>query len=93
MSCTCTEPLVDLQAVLIVIMAAALNFANRTFVITGGNSGIGLETARALVHKNAHVVIASRTQERGDAAVQELRQEASTEAKVDCMQVDLASFR
>ena len=74
-------------------MAASINLANRTFVITGGNSGIGLETARALVHKNAHVVIASKTQERGDAAVQELRKEASAEAKVECMQIDLASFK
>lgn len=73
-------------------MAAAVNLANKTFVITGGNSGIGLETARALVQKNAHVVVASRTRERGDAAVQELKQEASAEAKVDCMQIDLASF-
>ena len=73
--------------------AASINLANRTFVITGGNSGIGLETARALVHKNAHVVIASKTRERGDAAVKELQREASSDAKVDCMQVDLASFR
>lgn len=75
------------------VMAASINLANRTFVITGGNAGIGLETARALVHKNAHVIIATRNQERGNAAVQELQQEASTEAKVDFMQVDLASFR
>ena len=74
-------------------MAGSINLANKTFVITGGNSGIGLETARALVHKNAHVVIASRTRERGDAAVQELRREASSHAEVDCMQLDLASFR
>ena len=74
-------------------MAAALNLANKTFVITGGNSGIGLETARALVQENAHVVVASKTKERGDAAVHQLRQEASADAKVDCMQLDLASFR
>ena len=73
--------------------AASVNLANKTFVITGGNSGIGLETARALVHKSAHVVITSRTRERGDAAVQELKREAANGAKVDCMQLDLASFR
>ena len=73
--------------------ADSIDLANKTFVITGGNSGIGLETARALVHKNAHVIVASRTRERGDAAVQELKQEASSNAKVDCMQLDLASFR
>lgn len=73
--------------------ADSIDLANKTFVVTGGNSGIGLETARALVHKNAHVIIASRTRERGDAAIQELQQEASSDAKVDCMQLDVASFR
>ncbi len=74
-------------------MAASVNLANKTFVITGGNSGIGLETARALLSKNAHVIVASRSRERGNAAVQELKQAASSEAKVECMQIDLASFR
>lgn len=73
-------------------MAASVNLVNKTFVITGGNSGIGLETARALLSKNAHVIVASKSRERGDAAVQELKQEASPEAKVECMQIDLASF-
>ena len=73
--------------------AASVNLANKTFVITGGNSGIGLETARALVHKNAHVVIASRSRERGDAAVQQLKREGLNGATVDCMQLDMASFR
>ena len=72
--------------------AASVSLANKTVVITGGNSGMGLETARALLHKNAHVVIASRSRERGDAAVQELKHEASRSAKVECMQLDLASF-
>lgn len=57
------------------------------------NVGIGYETARALARKNAHVVIASKTKERGEKAAQEIREEASAEAKIDCMQMDLASFR
>ncbi|KAA6424661.1 MAG: hypothetical protein FRX49_05328 [Trebouxia sp. A1-2] len=69
-------------------MAASVNLAKKTFVITGGNSGIGLETARALLRK----CTSSKSRERGDAAVQELKQEASPEAKVECMQIDLASF-
>ena len=39
------------------------------------------------------MIVASKSRERGDAAVQELKQEASPEAKVECMQIDLASFR
>jgi len=40
--------------------------AGRTFVVTGANSGIGLETTRALVDRGAHVVMAVRAMTRGD---------------------------
>lgn len=40
----------------------------RTFVITGANSGIGLETARDLVGRGASVVLAVRDLERGEQA-------------------------
>ena len=38
----------------------------RTFVVTGANSGIGLETARDLVSRGACVVMAVRDVERGE---------------------------
>ena len=40
----------------------------RTFVITGANSGIGLETARDLVARGAHVVLAVRDVAKGERA-------------------------
>src|SRR4051812_35812472 len=40
----------------------------RTFVITGGNSGIGLEAARDLAGRGGHVVLAVRDLEKGEQA-------------------------
>jgi NAD(P)-dependent dehydrogenase (short-subunit alcohol dehydrogenase family) len=44
----------------------------RTFVITGANSGIGLEAARSLGAAGAHVVVACRDTAKGEHAVAEL---------------------
>jgi NAD(P)-dependent dehydrogenase (short-subunit alcohol dehydrogenase family) len=40
----------------------------RTFVVTGANSGIGLEVARELVERDAHVVLAVRDTPKGEQA-------------------------
>ncbi|MBI1366652.1 MAG: SDR family NAD(P)-dependent oxidoreductase [Alphaproteobacteria bacterium] len=45
----------------------------RVFVITGGNSGIGIEAARLLGGKRARVTILARSKEKGEAAVAHLR--------------------
>ncbi len=45
----------------------------RTAVVTGANSGIGFETARVLATKGARVVLGCRSAERGQAAVDRLR--------------------
>jgi dehydrogenase/reductase SDR family protein 13 len=44
----------------------------RTFLITGANTGIGLETVRALAARGARLYIAVRSQERGRRAVEEV---------------------
>ncbi|WP_438983333.1 oxidoreductase [Vulcanococcus sp.] len=44
----------------------------RTALITGANSGLGLETARALAAKGARVVLACRNQSKAEAACQKL---------------------
>ena len=46
--------------------------SGRSFVITGANSGIGLEAARALGAAGAHVVVACRDTSKGEHAVAEL---------------------
>ena len=46
--------------------------ANKTALITGGNSGIGLATARLFVAEGARVIITGRNQEALQAATKEL---------------------
>lgn len=62
----------------------------RTAVVTGGNSGIGLTTAQALAGAGAHVVLAVRSLERGEAAAASIR--GSVEVRVLDL-ADLASVR
>ena len=63
----------------------------RTAVITGANSGLGLQTARALAGKGATVVMACRNQEKGEAALRSVR-EQHPQASVELLELDLADL-
>ncbi|MGW6202461.1 SDR family oxidoreductase [Streptomyces sp. NPDC055089] len=52
-------------------------FTDRTVLITGGTSGMGLATAHRLVAEGAHVIVTGRSHARLDAAVGELGPGAS----------------
>ena len=62
-----------------------------TVFITGANSGLGQETARAMAAKGAHVVMAGRDQGKLDDAVTVIRA-AVPEAELDTITVDLGSL-
>jgi NAD(P)-dependent dehydrogenase (short-subunit alcohol dehydrogenase family) len=51
--------------------------SNKVAVVTGGNSGIGLATAKEFIEQGARVVITGRNQAAIDAAVQELGSNAT----------------
>jgi len=53
-----------------------MRLGNKTAFITGGNSGIGLATARLFVAEGARVTITGRNQKTLDAAAQELGRNA-----------------
>ena len=63
----------------------------RVAIVTGGNSGIGFEAAKVLAEKGATVVVASRNELRGAAAVQSI-QASAQDAKVQLMLLDLADL-
>ena len=63
----------------------------KTVIITGGNTGIGKETAVDLAKRNARVIIACRSEEKGKKAEVHIRRE-SRNSNVHYRQLDLASF-
>jgi NAD(P)-dependent dehydrogenase (short-subunit alcohol dehydrogenase family) len=66
------------------------SFAGRTVVVTGGNSGIGWHTAKALGRAGARVTIACRNERTGGQAASALRDAGAGE--VSMRRLDLASM-
>lgn len=62
----------------------------KTVIVTGGNSGIGKETATELASRGARVILACRSQLRGQEAVDEIKRR--TGGDVVLRQLDLCSF-
>ena len=63
----------------------------KTFVITGGNSGLGFETARRVSARGHRVILGCRNVEKGKAAAEALRAEVA-DAAVETRLLDLASL-
>ena len=63
----------------------------KTVIITGGNTGIGKETAVDLAGRGARVIIGCRNLEKGKEALKEI-QERSGSSSVFLEQIDLASL-
>ncbi|MEI8256255.1 MAG: SDR family NAD(P)-dependent oxidoreductase [Deltaproteobacteria bacterium] len=60
-------------------------------IVTGGNRGLGLLTARKLAARGYHVVLTARSAADGESALAQIRA-AVPGAKVECLALDLASF-
>jgi NAD(P)-dependent dehydrogenase (short-subunit alcohol dehydrogenase family) len=67
------------------------NQSGRMAIVTGANTGIGFETAAALVAKNATVVMACRNRQKAEDAIKRIR-ERTPEAKLEFIELDLASL-
>ncbi|KAF5799356.1 putative oxidoreductase [Helianthus annuus] len=62
-----------------------------TVIITGGASGIGLETTRVLTMRGAHVIIAARNTKAANEAKQAILKN-NDNAKIDVLELDLSSL-
>ncbi len=67
------------------------DLSDRTFVITGANSGIGWEAARMLATRGARVVMACRNQEKGREAIARIHATLPT-ARLELTKLDLGSL-
>jgi NAD(P)-dependent dehydrogenase (short-subunit alcohol dehydrogenase family) len=67
------------------------DLSGRTAVVTGANGGLGLETAKALAGKGAHVVMAARNQGKAAQAAEQI-QAATADASLEIMPLDLGSL-
>lgn len=65
--------------------------SGRTFVVTGGNAGLGYFTAEQLASTGARVVLASRNGRKAQAAIASIRTR-TPHADLDTLQLDLASL-
>ncbi len=73
-------------------MRQAADMRGKTVVITGANSGIGLETAAALAAMGARVVVTARNADKGRAAVAAIGQRTGGDAQVQLVVFDLADL-
>jgi len=68
------------------------NLSGKMVIVTGGGSGIGFEAARVLATKGAEVILAIRTLEKGERAMNKIKATYPA-AKVSLMHLDLGDLK
>ncbi|KAK0185515.1 hypothetical protein F5146DRAFT_937364 [Armillaria mellea] len=66
------------------------DLSGKVVIVTGGNTGVGFETAKAILPRNAKVYIACRNETKARAAIEKLREATGKDALY--LPLDLASF-
>nr|KAJ3420650.1 hypothetical protein HK105_005424 [Polyrhizophydium stewartii] len=73
------------------------DLAGKVVIVTGGSNGLGLASAVALAAKGAHVIVSCRNEDKGNAAVADIKAKAGMPAATVefgiMEQSDLASVR
>jgi len=71
---------------------SGVNLAGKTMIVTGGASGIGIETVKSLASAGAAVTIAARRPEAAEDVARSLREQTGN-PQIDVRQLDLADLR
>lgn len=80
------------QKLTVGICKTSAHMVGKVVIVTGGNSGLGLETAKDLACRGAKVILACRSVRRATAAKEEIIK-ASGNTDIHFRQLDLASLR
>jgi NAD(P)-dependent dehydrogenase (short-subunit alcohol dehydrogenase family) len=67
------------------------DMSRKTVIVTGANSGLGYEAVRTFASHGAHVVLACRSTNRGEKAVERIHEE-SPDASTEVLELDLADL-
>ena len=65
--------------------------ANKTFIVTGANTGIGKVTAKELARQGAHVILACRNQAKTEDVIAEIKRDTGND-KVEYIALDLGDL-
>ena len=69
------------------------DLSNKIYIVTGANSGVGLETTRQLVKQGAHVIMACRRISAAEESAATMKDEKGSTEIIRCDLGDLASIR
>jgi len=75
-----------------VVQAYGASVKGKVVIVTGSNTGIGFETARALASVGAKVFAAARSQAKSENTVKRLKEKTSAEADVHPLELELGSL-
>lgn len=68
------------------------NIQDKTFLITGANSGTGFQAAKILLTKGATVVMLNRNESKTTKAINDIKEQVGAEAKVTFVKMDLSEL-
>ncbi len=71
---------------------AGVDLGGKRILVTGASAGLGVETARALAARGAHVVGAARDLAKAERATQAVRDQAANGGSLELVELDLADL-
>jgi NAD(P)-dependent dehydrogenase (short-subunit alcohol dehydrogenase family) len=72
---------------------SGVDLKGKRILVTGASAGLGVETARALAARGAHVVGAARDLNKAEGATEQVRKDAANGGSLELVELDLANLK